>query len=276
MKMDPFWLDQTKSINPDEIQHLLNLGFRFGDRGAHTSRTMMLQELSLLLNNTRPDATLKEYYAAIIQLNCLGKPTMSTRKISAERLRELYGLNPSIPLFRVMRYFWYYDQQSQPLLALLTALAREPLLRMSASSILALQPGDEFSRSKMVEILNQNVQKQFSPETLNRVVRNIASSWTQSGHLSGKTYKIRQAAKPTVFVTTFALLSGYFSGYRGESLLSTFWIKILDSPKSQLLDLAFDAKRLGLLELSQGGGILSITFSNILTEAERQLVHGSN
>ena len=38
-------------------------------------------------------------YHAIIDQNCLGKQTVSTRKLTCQRLSELYGLDPSIPLF---------------------------------------------------------------------------------------------------------------------------------------------------------------------------------
>ena len=145
MKNDPILKDHLKALKPDELSELTNLGFRFGERGTHTSRTIMLQELTLLLQSSNREATRQEYLDSIINDNCLGKPTMSTRKISAQRLTELYGLNTSIPLFRLMRYFCYIDQDSQPLLALLTTLARDPLLRITAIPILTLQAGNEFS-----------------------------------------------------------------------------------------------------------------------------------
>jgi len=276
MKNDPILKDHLKTLNPDELNVLTNLGFRYGERGTHTSRTIMLQELTLLFQSNQKEATRQEYLDSIINDNSLGKPTMSTRKISAQRLTELYGLIPSIPLFRLMSYFWYIDQSSQPLLALLIALARDPLLRITAIPILNLQAGDEFSRSKFNEILEQSAQNRFNEGTLDRVVRNTASSWTQSGHLTGRVIKIRQLVTPTPVVTTYALLLGYLAGYRGESLFSTLWAKVLDMPKSKLIDLALDAKRLGLLEMSQAGGVTTITFANLLTQEERRLIHGSN
>lgn len=275
MKNDPIFKDHLESLYPDALDRLNHLGFRFGDRGTHTSRTIMLQELTLLFQSRNQEATRQEYLEAVIEDNCLGKPTMSTRKLSAQRMSELYGLNPSIPLFRLLRYFWYI-QASQPLLALLTALARDPLLRLTAIPIQTLQSGDEFSRSKFNEILEQSTHNRFNEGTLDKVVRNTASSWTQSGHLKGRVIKIRQFVKPTPIVTTYALMLGYMFGYRGDSLFSTIWAKILDTPKSKLIELALDAKRLGLLEMSQAGGVTTITFSNILTQEERRLINGSN
>lgn len=67
------------------------LGFRIGDRGTQSSRTIMLAELRLLLDALPPDAPKTEYFEAVIQNNILGKRTVSTREYSARRLSELYG-----------------------------------------------------------------------------------------------------------------------------------------------------------------------------------------
>jgi hypothetical protein len=103
---------------------LLAAGFRWGSKGTHTSRTIMVRELSLLLAACPKDAAREEYVAAIKGGNCLRKSTVATRRLSAQRLGELYGLDPGVPLFRVMRTLWYADQNGHPLLAVLLALAR--------------------------------------------------------------------------------------------------------------------------------------------------------
>ncbi|HYT94205.1 MAG TPA: hypothetical protein VEL76_36145, partial [Gemmataceae bacterium] len=43
------------------------VGFRFGAKGTHTSRTMMFEELRQLINATAPDARRADYAAAIIE-----------------------------------------------------------------------------------------------------------------------------------------------------------------------------------------------------------------
>ena len=53
---------------------------------------------------------------------------MATRKLSSQRLSELYALDPQVPPFRVMRRCWYADRDGQAILAMLLALARDPLL----------------------------------------------------------------------------------------------------------------------------------------------------
>lgn len=50
-------------------------GFRSGDRGTHTSRTIMLDDLSHLLDAVPGDAVREEYADAVMARNCLGKRT---------------------------------------------------------------------------------------------------------------------------------------------------------------------------------------------------------
>lgn len=137
------------TFSPDDLQPrnaageagLHDAGFRWGQKGAHTSRTIMLDELRHLLAYCRPDATRDDYFAAIEEDNCLGKRTAATRRSSGQRLSELYALAPEVPLFRVMRRCWYADSTGQPLLALLLALSRDPLLRSTAPPILRMRAG---------------------------------------------------------------------------------------------------------------------------------------
>ena len=60
-----------------------------------------------------------------------------------------------------------------------------------------------------------------------------------------------------------AMWLGYASGKRGKALLSSPWASVLDSSASGLLELAEQAKRLGLLKLSHGGGVVSIDPSGL-------------
>ena len=118
-------------------------GLRFGDRGTHTSRTMMLRELTELLAVMPRGATQEDYGSAIVDENILGKDTSSNRRYTRQRLSELYGLDPSLPMFRVLLRLWNLDEDGRPLLALLCALARDPLLRATAVAVLPMTPGQE-------------------------------------------------------------------------------------------------------------------------------------
>lgn len=251
-------------------------GFRFGDKGTHTSRTMMFKELAVLFEDQELNAPREEYVSAIIDQNCLSKRTVSTRKLTCQRLSELYGLDPTIPLFRILRRLWQFDEAGRPLLALLTALARDPLLRVTSTPILKVNTGEELMRQKMKEALRQNVQNRLNNGTLDTVVRNTSSSWTQSGHLKGRVRKYRQNVKPTPVVTAYALVLGYILGARGNGLFNTLWARVLDTPQEGLIALATDAKRLGFLDMSQAGGVVEVSFTRLFTEDERHLIHGTD
>src|SRR5216683_3295559 len=88
--------DADQTVNPE-------FGFRFGDKGTHTSRTMMLAELTAVLGAVPATGTRQDYVEAVVEGNCLRKPTTSTRRLTLQRLTELYGLDPEIAIFRVLR-----------------------------------------------------------------------------------------------------------------------------------------------------------------------------
>lgn len=251
-------------------------GFRWGEKGTHTSRTIMLRELDLLLAACPKDATREQYVSAIRDDNCLRKRTVATRRLSAQRLSELYGLDPDMPLFRVMRLLWYADRGAHPLLSVLLALARDPLLRTTVPVILRMQPGEELARQQLTDALGRAVGSRLNESTLDKVVRDTAASWTHSGHLKGRGRKVRQQVSPTPIATTYAFFLGYAVGTRGEGLFRTTWARVLDASFDELVSLALDAKRLGLLDMSQSGGVIDISFSRLLTGEERRLIHGAD
>ena len=249
-------------------------GFRSGARGTHTSRTIMLDELSNLLDAVPRDGVRDDYADAVMAHNCLGKRTAATRELSLQRLTELYSLDPQITLFRVLRDLWVRNETSRPLLALLLALARDPLLRASASAVVRTPYGNEFARQSMKDALADAVGDRLNEATLDKVVRNASSSWTQAGHFRGRGRKIRQRVEATPAATTFTLLLGFAVGRRGRFLFETPWTAVLDTSPDGLIDVAVDAKRLGLLDLKQSGSMIDVSFPALLTNREREWIHG--
>ena len=251
-------------------------GFRSGDRGTHTSRTIMLDELSHLLDATAVEASREDYADAVVEDNCLGKRTAATRKLSLQRLTELYGLDGQVILFRVLRDLWGRHKGSRPLLAMLLALARDPLLRATATAVIRTPYGHEFARQSMRDALSEAVRARLNDATLDKVVRNASSSWTQSGHFRGRGRKTRQKVDATPAATTYALLLGFAVARRGRLLFETPWAAILDTGPGDLIDAAVDAKRLGLLDLKQSGSMIDVSFPALFTEREWELIHGSH
>lgn len=248
-------------------------GFRYGDKGTHSSRTIMFEELQQLLESHPGNVPREIYIQAVIDENCLGKHTAATRKLSLQRLSELYGLDPEVPLFRIMCSLWAINQQSRPQLAILLALARDPLLRMTASPVIATPFEKEFARQQMTDALAAGTAGRFNEAILDKIVRNASSSWTQSGHLAGRARKFRKQIQATYISCTYALLLGYLQGLRGKALFESPWAKILDHDPSDLRELADDARRLGLIDVKESGSILDISFPQLLTREERELLY---
>jgi len=146
MEFDPVNLGTPLTAKQEEIAVQAKVGFRFGAKGTHTSRTIMLEEFQTLLKACQPESTRAAYRDAVVNHNCLGKRTVATRRLTDQRLSELYALDPSVLLFRVMRRLWQAEDRGRPLLALLLALARDPLLRITAPPILRLRHGEELGR----------------------------------------------------------------------------------------------------------------------------------
>lgn len=236
----------------------------------------MLDELSQLLDAAPGDASRDNYANAVMEDNCLGKRTAATRKLSLQRLNELYGLDAQLILFRALRFLWGWHETSRPLLAMLLALARDPLLRATASAVIRTPFGHEFARQSMKDALSDVVADRFNDATLDKVVRNASSSWTQSGHLRGRGRKTRQRVEATPAATAYALLLGFAVGRRGRLLFETPWAAVLDASPHELIDVAVDAKRLGLLELKQSGSIIDVSFPAMFTAKERELLYGAH
>jgi hypothetical protein len=246
------------------------IGFRDGARGSHSSRTIMLAELQTLLNNTPADAPREAYQVAIVEENLLGKPTLSARQLTAQKLSELYGLDPKIPLFRLLRYYWPLEPQAQPQLALLAALARDPLLRTSVEVLLKTAPGAELSTQAVEQAISAENPHRFGEKTLRSIARNIRSTWTQSGHLSGYRHrqKFRTTIKATPASTAYAVAIGYLEGHRGQLLLETQWVKILDLTPFAAKQMAQSASQREWLSYRGIGDMVDISLPKLLTAAE--------
>jgi len=126
-------------------------GFRLGDKGTHSSRTMMLHELELVLGAVAPTTPRERYDRAILEENAAHKKTAAGRVQTRQRLVELYGLDLEVSLFRVFRRLWEVAREGRPQLALLLAMARDPLLRATALPILELPIGAELGRQALTD-----------------------------------------------------------------------------------------------------------------------------
>jgi hypothetical protein len=249
------------------------MGFRNGATSVHTSRTMMLRELKLLLVHVSADAPASKYLDAIVDDNVLGKPTRSTRQRTAQRLIELYGLDPSCTLFRLLRYVWAADTTSQPMLAFLVACARDPLLRATTPFVITIPQGDTVTRGAVADHLHALYPSRFRPSTLIATAQRLASSWAQAGYLQGKQTKRRVHPQITPVVAAFALLLGYLCGPRGARLFESIWTQLLDCPPAEQTALTVEASTQEWLRYKASGAVVEITFPGLLTPAEERAAY---
>jgi hypothetical protein len=247
------------------------LGFRFGINGPHAARTMMLDELRLLLGHTDAQANRADYADAVISLNVLDKPTRKARELTLRHLATLYGLDGSNAIFRAMRRLWPTSEAAQPLLALAVALARDPLLRATQGFILAQPIGSTVSRESVERFLGQAYPDRFSPASLKSFAQNVAGSWTAGGLLHGRVRKTRSLPLAHPESVALLLFLGYLSGRTGQRLFSSEWTNLLGSSPDELEALANSASHRGLLVFMNAGGVKEVRFPGYLTPEEERI-----
>lgn len=236
------------------------VGFREGQKGTHTSRTMMLAELTRILTVNLAGDALRD---AVLKDNVLEKSTTSGRSLTLQRLRELYGLDDEIPLYRVLRSLWLREPRALPLLALLASLARDPLLRATVKPVVGLAQGSELMRDALRRALSGAVGARLNEATLEKVVRNTSSSWTQSGHLVGRTFKRRSHVSASPAAMAFAIWLAQAAGFKGEKILSSGWVGILDLAPNERVAMLERARAAGLVHVRQIGSHREIDASHL-------------
>jgi hypothetical protein len=231
------------------------LGFRIGARGTHSSRTIMLDELGQLVTSVGLAGDVRK---SILEDNALGKTTSSGRNLTYQRLKELYSFDAAVPLFRVFSRLAAADPAALPQLALLMALARDPLLRASARPVLGLAPGSQLMRDFLQQSIAAAVGDRLNEAVLDKVIRNTASSWTQTGHLIGRTIKRRARVRANQRALAFALWLADKAGFGGDELCDNGWTTALDLDAGSGRHLAERAHAAGLIDFRQLGSTFDL------------------
>src|SRR4030042_672823 len=139
------------------------LGFSKTSLGGHMGRSMMFLEMRTLVRSMPLTVTKDDFTKGIIDENILEKPTLSSRKESLIRLTQLYGMDPSKALFRVLWDLGHTDLDSLHQLCLVCAYARDPQLRHSFELIRTLRLGEVLERAAMEEHLENGFPGRLSP-----------------------------------------------------------------------------------------------------------------
>jgi hypothetical protein len=245
-------------------ESLETLGFN-PDRGnVHLARTIMLDELQALLSYVKiEEATIQSYKEAILLDNCLSKRSAKSRTLTYHHLKELYILAPRVPLFAALLYFWLRDPKAQPLLALLLAATRDPFIRLTAPLINKLPPGGRLRREAMEDFIASHFPDRYSPAMLRSLAQNINSTWTKTGHLSGRAIKIRSQAQVSAASVAYALYIGNLLGLRGPLLLESEYVKMLDASRETVISLAEEASAKGWMIFKRIGDVIEVNFPQL-------------
>jgi hypothetical protein len=250
-------------------------GFRANGTGGHMARSMMLEEISALIALTQVDTTREQYKRAILDENILGKPTFSSRSKSYRHLQELYGLDPSLALFRVFRQMSDRDKDGVPLMAMLTTFCRDPQLRHSFTLIRSLHVGEPLARARMEAHLETGFPGRFSAAMKKSLAQNVNTTWTGAGHLKGRVRKTRVLPEPTVAASTFAMFAGFLLGRRGEILIGSVFGCLVGASHTDLVSHLSAASARGWARFRHAGGVFEIDFAPLLLEHELEIVHGA-
>ena len=253
------------------IDETTQFGFVTKGVSPHNSRTIMVADLRVLLAGVPNATSIEKYRQAIVEENILLKPTISARIKVFRHLRELYTLKPSTLIFRGLLDLWNDDHQAQPLLALLCATARDPILRLSNSIILTTTEGTIVPRERFSALVAETFPSRFSDKSIKSMGQNLASSWQQSGHLKGKLTKVRVRAESHSTSVAYALWLGWLEGVRGENLFETAWAQLLDTPKHILHEKAQLASQKGWMEYRHAGNVTEITFRHLMRKVEENV-----
>ncbi len=253
-----------------------SFGFSNATSGGHLARSMMFREMRALVQTMSIAATKEDFAKTIVEENVLEKRTQSSRASSLRHLTELYGLDTSRALFRVLWQLGHSDLDSLPQLCLICAYARDPQLRYSFELIRTLRPGEVLARDTMEQHLERGFPGRFSPAMKKSLAQNVNTTWTFGGHLAGKARKTRQVPQPLPSSAAYAMFVGYLTGLRGEQLLDSAFAALVAPSRSQLLAALRLASAKGLLSLKNAAEIVEFDFSSLLTPEELGLLNESH
>ena len=241
-------------------------GFRIKPTGTHLSRTIMVSDFRTALSSRTGYSTQSQYRAAIVGHNLLGKSTTTAARMTFDRLCELYAFDPELRIFRALTDMWDSDPGAQPQLALLCATARDPILRAVTPFVLERPVGETVAPQRIAEEADRQFPGKFRPSSLQRLGRNVASSWTQAGLFKGRQKKTRIRAGTRPVAVAYALLLGDLCGSRGHGLFSTLWARMLDAPAHELRRHAEKASREGWIDYRAAGDVTEVTFRRLMRE----------
>jgi hypothetical protein len=229
----------------------------------HTSRTMMFDEISALIDHMVFDLQ------DIIDMNILGKQTGSNIIKSIKNLSTLYDFLHDNELWRVFVFLWKQaEEKDRRIMTLLYALYKDKLLQLSVPVVLDTPKGKKVEVQKILDAINKAYPERYAPTTGISAAQNMASSWKQAGYIEGKVRNIRIPVNPGFATVVFALYLGWTEKRIGEELLASKWMHVLELSYNHLKELLSQAAMRNLIHYQQAGGVTVIHLDNLIKQTE--------
>lgn len=178
---------------------------------------------------------------------------------------------------------WEADSEGRPLLAIVCACARDPLLRMTASVILEAPVVSVVGAVDFSDAVREAAPHRFSPTNLKAIGNRTCFSWTQSGHLIGG--KTRTRAHPVVSAVR-SERAHILSSRPRRAHTHSFWadLPVLAArsysprfgrrfsmrPEKFYTIWPPRASRRGWIDLRRAGSVVDVSFSKLLTPQEEE------
>jgi len=224
-------------------------------------RTIMIDELRLLFQYC-PDlnTSLERYDAAVIEENCLGKVSMSARKLTSGYLRTLYSLDSGKPPFRAFKTLWLKKDCNQNLLAMQCASNSDIVVHNSTDYFLAKKLDETITTETTQTWVETTYPNRFSEVSACSVAKDLNSSWAQAGYFHGTRPRKRVRIKVEMANAVYAFYLAYSEGLRGMSLLENDHTRLLEMDRGELISLATAAAQQGLLVFRHLKDVIEMQF----------------
>lgn len=254
-----------------DVDQRSKLGFSSG--GVLSSRSVMLPELSNLMAIAPAGADTTALQRLVVDEDALHKPSAANRVKTFSFLRNLYGLNPQLPIYREFTRLCHLSPVDTTVLAGTLAFAREPVLRACTDMVLDTTIGKPLGREDFEVWVREYAPGRYSQSMYVSFSHNLYASFFQLGYLSeaaGKS-RIRKRRDVRPVSVAYAAFLDWLTGLNGLSLLTGAFSTTLELPKGDHLNLLSAAGQQGLMRVAHAGGVLQLDFSNWLRPGESRL-----
>lgn len=247
------------------------LGFATG--GVLSSRSVMLPELTSLLNIAPDDANQDQLHHLVVDDDVLHKTSASNRLKTFTFLRRLYGLDITLPICREFTRLARLFPADLTQLATSLAFAREPLLRACANFVLDAAIGKPLGREDFEAWIREYAPGRYSESMYVSFSHNLYASFFQLGYLGEATgkHRLRQRRDVRLPAVAYAAFLDWLTGLNGMTLLSGSYSKTLELSQGEHLRQLKACGQLGLMRVALAGGILQLDFADWLRPGESRL-----